>query len=268
MREPLPLLQLRFLDAVTRAPLAAGLAPRAAEDYVRAAGEGDAAFRLGIYRSMHESRLHDLLAEDYPRVRALLGDARFEAVARGYLRAHPSRSYRLSELGANLPAFLSDHPLVDRPDLPDIARLDARRNAVFDAADDPALAHADLARLFALGGDGMVRRVRACALMGTAWDIEAAWVAADHREPVPPSAARALTFVVWRRDHVVRHRTVDRAECTALTALEQGLALSDVCALIASDGAPAERVFDVLSGWAVDGLLTAHPSPGPAVARR
>lgn len=259
MREPLSILQMRFVDAVTRVPVATGLEARASTDFVSARDEAEAAFRVGIYRSMHESRLVDVLAEDFPRVRAIVGADTFEAVARGYLRAHPSRSHDLSLLSARFPEFLDGHPLTSgRRDLGDIARLDQIRNEIFDATDDEPLRFEDLQSAFRRGDDPPVRLISAASLLGTAFAIDDAWIAADNRQAPPDSKMEPRMFLVWRHDHVVRHRVPASFEYAALRVLEYGLPLGELCQLLA-DGSRDEgpqRVFDVLSQWAADGLLT------------
>jgi hypothetical protein len=258
MREALAILQARFVDAVARVPVAHGLEPRRCADFVRARDEAEAHFRIGIYRAMHESRLVDVLAEDFPRVRIVVGEATFGAVARGYLRAHPSRSHELSRLSVQFPAFLEEHPLTrDRVDLSDIARLDRIRNEVFDEADDDPLRFEDIRRAFESRADPRVRRVSASALLGTTFAIGGAWAAADDRRAPAVSEVGPRTLLVWRREHVVRHRTVAGFEYGALRALEYGLSLGDLCTLLAgADGDQgAQRVFDTLSQWAADALL-------------
>src|SRR4051812_23313701 len=48
-------------------------------------GSGD----IAIYARMYASRLHDTLADDYPKLRTALGDERFGELAAHYLRVHP-----------------------------------------------------------------------------------------------------------------------------------------------------------------------------------
>lgn len=259
MSEPLALLQARFVDSITRVPVAAGFEPEPPGAYLRADTEAEASFRLGIYRSLHESRLHDFLAEEFPRVVALLGAERFHGIVRGYLQVHPSRSSTLSDLGADFADFVEDHPLTrERADAADVARLDRARNEMFDAADDVPVTPADMPRLFASAVAPRFRLTRASSLVGTTWDVDRAWTAADQGHEAPAPDVGPSMFLVWRRDHTVRHRKLGRAEYPVLRALEYGLGLGELCALVAGARAPeaaAPHVFETLSQWTVDGLL-------------
>ena len=75
-------LQRQFYDRVTAGAPADGLV---------------ASGSLDVYANMYASRLHDALAEDYPKLRVALGDERFSALATEYLGAHPPRSFTLRD---------------------------------------------------------------------------------------------------------------------------------------------------------------------------
>ena len=62
--------------------------------------------RLQIYSNMYFWRLIDILAEEYPTVRHVLGPPRFGRLAVAFLAAHPSRSYSLNHLSARFPEFI------------------------------------------------------------------------------------------------------------------------------------------------------------------
>ena len=66
--------------------------------------------RLEIYNRQYWYRVLGALAEDFPALRALIGERRFEALSIAYLTEHPSRSFTLRNLGSKLPEWLSAHP--------------------------------------------------------------------------------------------------------------------------------------------------------------
>lgn len=66
--------------------------------------------RLEIYNRQYWFRLIDCIYDDYPGLRAVLGDKRFNEVVIRYLTKYPSRSYNLIFLGTRLPQFLDEHP--------------------------------------------------------------------------------------------------------------------------------------------------------------
>src|SRR5271155_1960841 len=60
--------------------------------------------RLEIYNRQYWFRILSALAEDFPGVRAVLGERRFDAMAKAYLTDCPSASFTLRNLGSRLPA--------------------------------------------------------------------------------------------------------------------------------------------------------------------
>ena len=62
--------------------------------------------RVAIYARGYLDRLISCMRTSFPAVRALLGDAMFDAFASEYLRAEPPRHYSLFELGAGFADYL------------------------------------------------------------------------------------------------------------------------------------------------------------------
>lgn len=103
----------------------------------------DAAARLAIYQRSYILRLTECLAEQFPALRHALGEGLFDDFAREYLRAHPSDSYTLYELGRRFPAWLEasrpdrDRAEEDREDwidfMVDLARYERELFRLFDA---------------------------------------------------------------------------------------------------------------------------------------
>ena len=70
--------------------------------------------RLEIYSRSYWYRILDSLYDDFPGLRAIIGDEAFHKLSRAYLAAHPSRSFTMRNLGhalepgcggaANIPA--------------------------------------------------------------------------------------------------------------------------------------------------------------------
>ena len=123
-------------------------------DLLFSGGSGDeatgpsAADRLDIYANMYFYRLLDTLKEDYPSVRAAVGDDRFHNLVTDYLLQYPSSHPSLRYLGEHLQRFLSRYALGrEYPYLADLARLEWDRVEMFDAADATPVSREDLARL-------------------------------------------------------------------------------------------------------------------------
>jgi len=111
--------------------------------------------RLEIYNRQYWFRVLDGFSEDFPGLRAILGDRRFDAVAKSYLRDCPSRSFTMRNLGSRLESWLRKRPehAPGRHQLTlDMVRLEWAEIESFDGAEETplkpeALAGADPAKL-------------------------------------------------------------------------------------------------------------------------
>lgn len=102
-----------------------------------------AAERLAVYQRSYLLRLTQCLAEQFPALCHALGRALFDDFAREYLRACPSDSHTLYELGRRFPGWLEDsrpdreRPIEQREDwidfMVDLARYERELFRLFDA---------------------------------------------------------------------------------------------------------------------------------------
>jgi len=222
--------------------------------------------RLALYRRNMRATQHDALAATYPVVRRLVGEAFFRVVALDYLRAWPSRSGNLDELGGELAGFVAAYaPAADLAYLADVARLEWACHESALAADAPALDTAALAQVPAerqgaihLRLHPSVRRVESEYPVVEIW--EANQPDRDGSLLGDVVAERAL---VWRAGPLVSVRRIDGAERDFLDALAHGAALD--AAVAAMGTADATRVAAMVERLAADGVIAGF-TPGAVAA--
>ncbi len=195
--------------------------------------------RLAIYQRSYAARLLRCMAEQFPALQHALGPALFEAFARSYLAACPSRSYTLHRLGERFPAYLD----ATRPDreLPEYAREDwidfmvdlARFElALFSMLDAPGHEGRPYAELDTPDAE---LRVQACVAL-----VEARHAVGEYHHEVrlarAPSftAARRCWYVLVRRDFLLRTLPLQAGEHLLLADLRAGHALADALARLAA----------------------------------
>ncbi len=103
--------------------------------------------RLEIYNRQYWFRVLGSMAEDFPGLRAILGQPRFEDMCRAYLAECPSRSFTLRNLGARLETWLRRNPKWIRGKQTlalDMVRLEWADIEAFDGKAEPALHPEDL----------------------------------------------------------------------------------------------------------------------------
>lgn len=103
--------------------------------------------RLEIYNKQYWFRVLDSMIEDFPGLRAVLGERRFDAMAKAYIVANPSRSFTLRNLPSHLVPWLRKNPEwagKNQKLALDIARLEWADIEAFDAKAEPSLQQQDL----------------------------------------------------------------------------------------------------------------------------
>jgi hypothetical protein len=239
-----------------------GMSPQTLAEIVTGDARADALERLDIYANAWLFRLHDALAELFPRLRKQMGSEAFGALVRDYLEACPPASPRLEDVGRRLPAFMAA-----RADdaLAGLARLEEARDRVFELADAPGLALAELQSLppeqFA---ELPLPLISAHAVVRVDHAVDALWEAIgpgeDAGEPLALEAeAGPRAILVWRPDIEVWHRAMGEREASLVEALSrEELSFGHVCdrimAEVGEDEAPAEA-FRLLAQWVQDGLI-------------
>ena len=265
---PLRELQLRFMAALTEGARRAGTAA----DAVGPAGTTDPtllalvgggrlgpAERLEIYAGMYRARLVDVLREDFPRVRAILGDDAFVAVACHYLARCPSTHPSVRHVGGRFADFVAADAAAP-PFLADLARLEWARVEVFDAVDAEPLGLAELRSIPTADWPTLeFRRVPASLVVESAWPMHRIWAEAETWGDARPNPVPEPTTVrVWREERGVSHAAMGAAELRALRALDRGETFAGLCAAVALDHDPdatAAEMGAILLRWIEDGLL-------------
>ena len=91
--------------------------------------------RIEIYNRQYWFRLIDCLYDDYPGLRAVIGQTKFSRLAIEYLDRYPSRCFTLRNLGDRLEQFLIDQPELIAPRVElamEMARFEWAQVVAFD----------------------------------------------------------------------------------------------------------------------------------------
>ena len=103
--------------------------------------------RLEIYNRVYWFRVLDCLYDDYPGLRAIVGEKKFLRLATAYLAKYPSVSFTLRNLGQRLEQFLREEPawIAPNEDLAlDMVRFEWAQVIAFDDAERPRLTMDDI----------------------------------------------------------------------------------------------------------------------------
>jgi hypothetical protein len=141
--------QLRELQKIFFAIITRPLAPRSrmkaaprARELIRPSPTLTPHERLELYAQQYWWRVLDSLRDDFPGVRFLLGERRFERMLVRYVQAHPSRTFTLRNLGSTMERFLRRDralPKRVRESAADVAAIEWCQICSYDAAALPSL---------------------------------------------------------------------------------------------------------------------------------
>jgi hypothetical protein len=247
----------------------------------RMAGGADAEFikpnnrltsleRLEIYSRSYWFRILDSLYDDFPGLRAVLGERAFRRLSRAYLADCPSRSFTLRDLGSRLVEWLERNPQCggNRPTLAlDMVRLEWAHIEAFDSAADKVLGPEDLLELDADFRASLQPYVRLLALQYPVDDlrIQVSRASEDrgaasntalkkkHRtmtERVARSNPDPIFLAVHRLDYTVYYRRLAAEEYLLLLAVQDGLCIGEAIDLaFKNSSASMEEQQSMLATW-------------------
>jgi hypothetical protein len=209
--------------------------------------------RLEIYNRVYWFRVLDCLYDDYPGLRAVLGERKFMKVITAYLAKYPSASFTLRNLGSRLEQFLRDEPrwIAPRPELAlDMVRFEWAQVVAFDDESKPAITPDDIldARpdklrlglqpylsLLQLNYEVdeflvAVKKSESAVLRGEASNTFEAMPHSSGREKRPRLPKRKrIHLAVHRHDNELYYKRLDPEGFGILTALRAGASVEEAC---------------------------------------
>jgi len=228
--------------------------------------------RLEIYNRQYWFRIIDCFYDDYPGLRAVIGERKFDRLARAYLTRHPSESFTLRNLGRRLEAFLRAEPKWVAPHQRlalDMVRLEWAHIVAFDEGANPAIHVDDL-----LGRDPAKVRLALqpyITLLEVFYPVDDLLIAAKHGDDrLRAEASNAVELhdrhtahikfrhlkprrqfiAVHRMNCAVYYKQLTREQFEILRALQSGATLEKACAvLLKSRGSAAQESAAHVQQW-------------------
>ena len=204
------------------------------------ANGSDPAVRFAVYRNNVQSSLVDALADSYPVLVQLVGEAFFRAMALAYVRQAPPRTPLLVDYGGDFADFVEGFaPAASVPYLAAVARLERARVQAYHAADSQPLTADQLAAALAQPetlGDLRLNLHASVAVLSARYALVSIWQAhqgdADFASLDPLQAEHAL---VLRSQWQVQVHAVGVGCANFVRALQQGQPLGLAAAAAATD---------------------------------
>ena len=228
---------------------------------IRAGGLA-AAERLAVYRRSLHANWRAALADTFPVVARLVGEAFFAEASRRYALAHPSPSGDLNHFGRAFPGFLATYPYArDLPYLRDVARLEWAWHESFHAPDAPPIDLDALARIPEARQGGIRFTLHPSSrLVDSTFPVLAIWEANQpERDGTPERLEGADAVLVHRPGLDVQLGLLERPDWRFLRALELGDGLE--AAAGRAGYADAQELGAALRGFVAARVIAAFAAP-------
>lgn len=232
------------------------------ERHVVATDKASARQRLAVYGNAYRSRLLEVVAEDFPGLKGLLGVESFDALGYSYIDACPSAHRSIRWFGRHLSHFLRERaPYSDRPELAEMAAFEWAQGEVMDADDSPVFSAEQLAAVSPIHWPDMrVILQHALRRLELHWNVPMVWRAICEGSAVPTlkRSAQPLAWLLWRRSLQVHWHSLADDEHWAIQACLDGRTFGEICqGLNERSTAPnvALRAASLLKQWLSEGLV-------------
>jgi len=224
--------------------------------------------RLEIYNRQYWFRILSALSEDFPGLRAIIGERRFERLATAYLLDCPSRSFTMRNLGSRLEAWLRAHPgyIAKFETIAlDMVRLEWAEIEAFDEAAKPKLTEAELP---GLGPDPKFELQPYVRLLDLSYPVDDLLIRVRNEEQETGMVSNAVTervrsrarrrrlpeperifLAVHRADNSVYFKRIDKEAFAILCALRDGSTLSDAVDAVDWSGQAPEEASAHVQQW-------------------
>jgi hypothetical protein len=264
-------LQRRMAHAILR-PLSNSdrIAPATDAAFIKPNDRLSSLKRLEIYSRSYWFRVLDSLYEDFPGLRAVLGQRAFHRLSRAYLTVCPSRSFTLRNLGSRLEDWMRSNPRYSgtRQALAlDMARLEWAHIEAFDNASEKVLGPEDLLELGPRFRAGLQPYVRLLALEYPVDDLRIQVNRESQEHGAVSSAAlkherrhqarwmgwwkpERIFLAVHRLDFTVYYRRIRAEEYRLLSALREGQPIGKaIRTAFENTSASADKQLAMLESW-------------------
>ena len=224
----------------------------------------DRATGFGVYVKGYRLRVADYLEEDFPALKSLLGDKRFEELVVDYVAANPSRTRNARYFSARLPDFMQESgKWRGEARAVGVARLERALTDAFDATDGEACALEALAAHAPQDWPRLVfdfhPSLKLLSLPAGAVELYEA-LSSEGAVPRPEPSDGEEAAAVWRSGFDPAYRALATDEFLALNEALAGKSFGAICQLVAfqqDEASAPERLAQFLVNWFSDGLVVA-----------
>jgi hypothetical protein len=173
--------------------------PRALEE-ISAHNADDRNFRLSVYAEGYFSRLLEAIEADYPLTKNILGEELFQICIAHYLKAYPSKTHDLGEIGEHLPKFLAEQKIFKlEPYVSFVAAVEFAKVPAFFAPEEKTEKGAEMRQLGEDLFDARAVFGNSLQLVASPWNIDAI-LGLEENKSAAPTKEESL-YIVYQNEN-------------------------------------------------------------------
>ncbi len=198
--------------------------------------------RLDVYTSGYYLRLLEILANDFPALKKIVGDELFEHLGTAYLIRHPSRSFSVRHIGAQLEEFLESDASVevffnnediDLLMLLEMARFEWALESATVAKDGDQLTFAEVSAIAPEQWNSLKLSTHpSLTIHHFLYPIPAFWRHLLQGNPENPDLVingKRTHWLIWRFNRQSYFRSVDDLQLEMIHLIQSGKDFSQIC---------------------------------------
>lgn len=223
--------------------------------------------RLATYRNAYAARLIEALSNDFPCLRALIGEDSFNTLCIGYIAQHPSSYTSLRWFGKHFPVYVKQHSNShEQQRLYDLAVMEWMFIDAFDAPEQQTLDAISMMTIPAEAWPAIKLTFHPSVFyFKTDWNTVATWQALKSNKAAPePDTIKSTACLIWRQVLTTHYRVLDEDEAVLIEYAMQGASFEQLCDALTkfqgtTPGEPeniAMRSATLLKLWLDEGLVS------------
>ena len=197
--------------------------------------------RLAVYSDGYFLRLLEILANDFPAVKKIMGDDLFEELCGAYLAYYPSHSFSVRHIGAQLEKFLKEdagiaifaNTNIDSLMLVEMARFEWALESATVAKDGDQLTFAEVSIIAPEQWDSLKLSTHpSLVIHDFHYSIPAFWqhLLQTHPEkPILVPQEKQTHWLIWRFNRQSYFRSVDDLQLKMIHLIQSEKDFSQIC---------------------------------------
>lgn len=218
--------------------------------------------RLGIYHEGYFLRLLEGLSRDFPAVKKLAGEEKFEELGCEYIRNFPSQYFSVRYMGQHFAKFLANSPNLD-PIWAEMSIFEWALENATDTKDAPTVSFEEMKSINPESWSLLTFETHpSLEILPLSYQIPPLWQHLLQNDQKPSDLNRQPNptyWLIWRFNRKSYFRPLDENQHWMIRAIQKGSTFSDVCTGLC-DYLEEDKIVpfaaETLRTWITEGIFS------------